>query len=408
MGKGKNKGFSSGFSNAIAQKQPYTLKKKFYPMVSVCTPTFNRRPFLPVMFQCFQNQTYPKDRMEWIIVDDGTDSVADIIQAKQAEIPQIRYIRSEKHMNLGEKRNYMHTFAKGTIIVYMDDDDYYPPERVEHAVEVLQKNPNAMCVGSSEIYVYFKHIHKMYQCGPYGPNHATAGTFAFRIQLLKETRYEDHAALAEEKHFLKNYTIPFAQLDPLKSILVFSHEHNTFDKRKLLDNPHPDYMKESPKTVDMFIRREDEAHIKQFFMVDINPLLEQYAPGKPEMKPDVLDQIKKIQEERDRIEKEQRQQQMQNQPTKLMINQEGQPPRELTMQEIADIMNQNIQEINRLREENNALKQQLQQIIQQLNPVGTESMVSSQQTNIRQEEVVQPQLSREHVMTKENTIDITL
>jgi len=78
------------------------------------------------------------------------------------------------------------------------------------------------------------------------------------------------------------------------------------------------------------------------------------------------------------------------------------------MQEIADIMNQNIQEINRLREENNALKQQLQQIIQQLNPVGTESMVSSQQTNIRQEEVVQPQLSREHVMTKENTIDITL
>ena len=30
------------------------------PFVSVCTPTFNRRPFIEMMFQCFRNQTYPK------------------------------------------------------------------------------------------------------------------------------------------------------------------------------------------------------------------------------------------------------------------------------------------------------------------------------------------------------------
>ena len=87
----------------------------------------------------------------------------------------------------------------------------------------------------------------MYQCGPYNANHATAGTFAFRKELLEQTFYEDSAALAEEKFFLKDYTIPFVQLDPLKTILVFSHEHNTFDKRKLLDNPHPDYFKPSTK-----------------------------------------------------------------------------------------------------------------------------------------------------------------
>jgi len=395
MGKGKK----HGFANANNQKKPFVPKKKFYPMVSVCTPTFNRRPFIPVMFQCFQNQTYPKDRMEWIIVDDGTDSVEDLIRAKMEEIPQIRYIRSDKHMNLGEKRNYMHTFAKGTIIVYMDDDDYYPPERVEHAVDVLQKNPEAMCVGSSEIYVYFKHIQKMYQCGPYGPSHATAGTFAFRIQLLKETRYEDSAALAEEKHFLKNYTIPFAQLDPMKSILVFSHEHNTFDKRKLLDNPHPDYMKESPKTVDMFIRKSEEAHIKQFFMTDINALLDNYAPGKPEMKPEVMEQIKKIQETREKMQHDMQMQHMQqngqqvHQGPKLMINEPGQPPRELTGQEIIDIMNKHMQEIQQLRQENQQLKQYIQEI--------QKSFGNSSNNNIQN-------MSTEHVMTKENTIDISL
>ena len=217
---------------------PSKNKKKnrlvnFKPIVSVCTPTFNRRPFIPIMFECFRNQDYPKDRIEWIIVDDGTDKIKDLVET--SGISQIKYFELPEKMALGAKRNFMHEKTRGSILVYMDDDDYYPPERVEHAVERLMTHPNALCSGSSEIYVYFKHIQKMIQCGPYAPNHATAGTFAFKRELLSQSRYEDHAALAEEKAFLKNYTIPFVQLDPLKSILVFSHEHNTFDKRKLLE-----------------------------------------------------------------------------------------------------------------------------------------------------------------------------
>lgn len=198
----------------MGKKKP--ANKNFIPMVSVCTPTFNRRPFIQTMFECFRNQTYPKNRIEWIIVDDGTDKIRDLIE--KADIPQIRYFEVKERMNLGAKRNYMHSFVKGNFVVYMDDDDYYPPDRISHAVETLQANPNALCAGSSEIYIYFKHVQKMIQCGPYGPNHATAGTFAFRAELLNITRYEDHAALAEERAFLKDYTIPFVQLDPMKSI----------------------------------------------------------------------------------------------------------------------------------------------------------------------------------------------
>jgi glycosyltransferase involved in cell wall biosynthesis len=242
------------------------------------------------MFECFRNQNYPKSRIEWIIVDDGTDKIRDLID--KSEIPQIKYFAIDNKMNLGEKRNYMHKKCSGSIIVYMDDDDYYPPERISHAVERLSEKKEALCAGSSEMYVYFKHIQKMYKFGHYGPTHATAGTFAFRKELLEQTKYEDNAALAEEKSFLKNYTIPFVQLDPLKTILVFSHEHNTFDKRKLLENPHPDYFRESAKTVDMFIRNEAEKNVKQFFMKEIDELLKKYEPGEPKMKPEVLKQIK--------------------------------------------------------------------------------------------------------------------
>ena len=266
-------------------------KKKYYPFVSICTPTFNRRPFIENMIRCYKNQTYPKNRMEWIIVDDGTDNIQDILSKEK--ITNLKYFTVEK-MNLGAKRNFMHTKTKGSFIVYMDDDDYYPPERVEHAVETLQGAPQALCAGSSEIYIYFKSLNRMVQCGPYGPNHSTAGTFAFKKELLEQTRYEDDAALAEERAFLKDYTIPFVQLDPLKTILVFSHEHNTFDKREMLKNPHPDFMKDSPKTVDTFIRKSTEADIKKFFMEDIDDLLNNYDAGLPKNKPEVLKQTEEI------------------------------------------------------------------------------------------------------------------
>lgn len=302
------------------------------PMVSVCTPTFNRRPFIQNMFNCFRNQDYPKHRIEWIIVDDGTDKIKDLVLA--SDIPQIRYFEVSEKMALGAKRNYMHQFVRGSIIVYMDDDDYYPPERISHAVERLLGKPEAMCAGSSEIYLYFKSMNKMIQCGPYNDNHATAGTFAFRTEMLKTTHYEDHAALAEERAFLKDYTIPFVQLDPLKTILVFSHDHNTFDKRKMFDmQQDPRVFKESTKTVDTFIRKATESNIKNFFMHEIDDLLNNYAPGRPEMKPDVLKQMKEIETQREKMIEEAK---LANGP--IVLQRPGQEPMQLTSTQVVQII----------------------------------------------------------------------
>ena len=211
------------------------------PFVSVCTPTYNRRLFLPQLIKCFQKQTYPKELMEWIIIDDSDEPVGDLFEGVEC----VKYFRYEEKIKLGRKRNLMHEKSKGDIIVYMDDDDYYPPDRVTHAVDRLRARPEALAAGSSVVYIYFNDLDTLYQFGPYGPNHATAGTFAFKRKLLEQTRYDDDAEIAEEKAFLKNYTIPFAQLDPRKCILVFAHQYNTFDKRKLLENPHPDYVKKT-------------------------------------------------------------------------------------------------------------------------------------------------------------------
>jgi hypothetical protein len=280
------------------------------------------------MLQCFAHQTYPKDRMEWVIVDDGTDPIEDLV----AQHPCVQYIRLEEKISLGRKRNMMHEKARGDIIVYMDDDDYYPPERVSHAVDTLldhrKRKTGIKLAGSSEMCIYFKSgelrakhcaphpssepfpldpssssenlgaLHvvprgQMVQFGPYGPNHATAATFAFWKELLTDLHlaYDETACLAEERAFLRGYTVPMAQLDPMKVILVFSHEHNTFDKRMLLQNldkPNSG-MRVSAKAVADFIK---EPALLQFYLHDVDAALQAYDPGHPSMKPDVLQQIR--------------------------------------------------------------------------------------------------------------------
>jgi glycosyltransferase involved in cell wall biosynthesis len=272
-------------------KKNKTNKQVLKPFVSLCTPTFNRRPFIPFMIKCFEHQTYPKDRIEWIIIDDGTDPIEDLVK----DIPQVKYFYYEEKMLLGQKRNLMHTKCSGDIIVYMDDDDYYPPERISHAVETLQNNPSYLIAGSSEMHIYFDSRDAVFQCGPYKPYHSTAATFAFKKELLLETKYDDNIALSEEQKFTKSYTIPLVQLDTLKSILVFSHRHNSLNKEKLLENPQQTKTILSRYKVDDFIK---DPVLKQFYMYDMNKVLEEYEPGRPENKPRLLEQIKKMEEER--------------------------------------------------------------------------------------------------------------
>jgi hypothetical protein len=251
----------------------------------------------------------------------------------------------------------MHDKSKGDIIVYMDDDDYYPHDRVSHAVNMLTTHPTALCAGSSEMYIYFNDRKRMVQFGPYGKDHATAGTFAFKRQLLKQTRYNEDACLAEEREFLKGYTIPFVQLDPMKTILVFSHSHNTTDKRILLDNidivGHPDsqYAKYSLKTLGDFIKDDK---IVKFFTEDLEDKLAAYEPGDIKLKPDVLKQIGEIEEKKKQMMKSMQAQQAQqythSSQLKIVFQEEGgKGPRELSMPEVVELLGKQQKQIEQFK-----------------------------------------------------------
>jgi predicted RNase H-like nuclease (RuvC/YqgF family) len=89
--------------------------------------------------------------------------------------------------------------------------------------------------------------------------------------------------------------------------------------------------------VDHFIRKSEENQIKKFFMEDIDDLLKSYKAGEPSSKPDVLKQIKEIDEERAKMMEENNG----NQPTGIMINKnDGNGPVNLKQKEVVELLQQ--------------------------------------------------------------------
>ena len=232
-----------------------------FPFVSVITPTYNRRRFIPYLIECYKHQTYPKNRMEWIILDDGDVAVADLFEEAAKTIPNLRFIHEAEKQLIGKKRNRLNKEAKGDIIIAMDDDDYYHPERVSHVVSRFKKQMNVELAGASEIYMYYSDIQKIYKLGPYNPKHATNGTMAWRRSYALTHTYDENVTHAEERSFLEDYTHPMIQLDPFKVMLVMSHSENTFDKKKLREKESP-VMKKTDMKLKVFIK---EKKLRDFF-----------------------------------------------------------------------------------------------------------------------------------------------
>ena len=206
------------------------------PFVSIVTPTYNRRRFIPSLIKIVQSQTYPRDRMEWVVYDDGQEEVRDLFEAERSSLPSLTFIWSEDKMTLGEKRNRLNQEAKGEIIVAMDDDDFYFPSRVDDVVLALTKNPGYKLAGASEVYMFYTDTKEIWKAGPYFEGHATNGTMAWTKDYASKHKYDETVAFAEEKSFLDNYKNPLVQLNPKRVMLVMSHSDNTFDKTQLRTN----------------------------------------------------------------------------------------------------------------------------------------------------------------------------
>jgi len=205
------------------------------PSVSLLTVTqLSRHQSLLILRDLVQDQTYP-NILEWVLVEGSPTKEAALqnaksIQALASTIP-IRYIGTEGGLSIGVLRQMANEAAKGDIRVVLDDDDYYPCERVEHAVTRLQES-NKQLAGCSQMLLYDYQLKKLFQFRSFGLNHSVSSCMAW-TQTYRGF-YDLLVRCGEESSFTEDFTEPMVQLDPWKTIIQSSHTQNTYSKKALI------------------------------------------------------------------------------------------------------------------------------------------------------------------------------
>lgn len=239
------------------------------PTVSILTPTYNRRHFLPQLIKLVAAQKYPKELIEWFILDDSQNDNSDLF----ADVSYATYIHLKNKLLLAEKRNCLNEMASNKILVNMDDDDYYPPTRIVHAVEAIMDS-GVHIAGCTAIHMYMIRDKKIYQFGPVNNHHGTAATLAYTKTYANTHSYGTSKALnyAEEDHFTNGWVEPMAQMNPTKTIMALSHSTNTVDKTLLVNEDHGSIgpmVHETCVTIDTLVTPDMVDFYKNLEYVDI-------------------------------------------------------------------------------------------------------------------------------------------
>jgi len=112
---------------------PYISDEEL-PYISILTPVYKRNEFGPLMVRNFKKINYPRELLEWVIVDDSSpEESLDLENFLKKEIDpsdNVRFIKITKKLDLGLKRNLMCQLASYDYIVHFDSDDFYPETSV--------------------------------------------------------------------------------------------------------------------------------------------------------------------------------------------------------------------------------------------------------------------------------------
>ena len=209
------------------------------PHVSIVTPTFKRSKLLEILADCISNQKYPIEKIEWVIVDGENEEkfynlVPDVIKTINNKYPKLKinYVShpmNEKNM-IGGLRNKSNEVATYNIIICMDDDDYYPPNKIVDTLKALKygKKKFAAC---KKIYLYDFDTEAFMYGGNFIKNYCINNSMAYTKDYLKNHSYDPLVPNQEERSFTNNYTETYEELNPNTAVLHFSHLSNTWNKR---------------------------------------------------------------------------------------------------------------------------------------------------------------------------------
>jgi glycosyltransferase involved in cell wall biosynthesis len=183
---------------------------------------------------------YPKDKIEWVIVDDSNDpeqSVSDKVAqfAKRAPVAQVVYVPLPRKHSIGYKRNLGVERATNKIILCMDDDDHYPETSFRRRVAWLTKHPwHPKVVACSTIACYdlVKGVSAVntppWELGP--SQRISEATLTFYKSFWEQRKFPQ-VNMAEGEEFLRGRESSLIDMPPQQILVAFSHQGNSSGRR---------------------------------------------------------------------------------------------------------------------------------------------------------------------------------
>ncbi len=116
-------------------------------LISIITPVLNGEKYLPKCLESVQNQTYP--HIEHIVVDGGsTDGTLDIVKQWQATAKKLIRLVHGDDKGVGKAVNQGIEKSSGTILGWLDSDDFYNPNAIQTVMGYFVSNPKASFIYS--------------------------------------------------------------------------------------------------------------------------------------------------------------------------------------------------------------------------------------------------------------------
>ena len=113
-------------------------------LISIIVPVYNAEKFIRETMDCVIAQTYPC--WELLLVEDGSrDNSVEIIKTyiRDSGEKRIRLICQPENMGAAKARNRGLQEAKGRYIAYLDADDLWLPEKLEHELAFIREKDAA-------------------------------------------------------------------------------------------------------------------------------------------------------------------------------------------------------------------------------------------------------------------------
>lgn len=195
------------------------------PYVSILTPTKNRRHLFPIALYNFAHFVYPREKLEWVIIDNGEEDIQDLLPSNA----NIKYMKLDQTQTytIGQLRNICVQEASHDILLHMDDDDYYTPESVLARVKSLikYKSEGVQCVGSVGIGC-FDIVYNKSTDASNGITFLPEATLGYTREFWNERHFDNESTVAEFNEFLngrqtKIRSIPFQFI-----IVALTHHRN--------------------------------------------------------------------------------------------------------------------------------------------------------------------------------------